>query len=83
MQFISTRAGEELQKLKVESCNGIQVLTFTFHTCFLEYLNMGEESFGAIPRFNWINLQSGLEWEEIKRPTISQPLHLMKRSKEK
>jgi hypothetical protein len=67
LKFVPTEAREELKKLIDESSNCVQDLILKFYNCALEYLYLWEESFDGAPIFNWINLRSVPEWNEIKK----------------
>ena len=45
----------------------MQDFNLKFYNCALEYLNLWEESFDGTPIFNWINLYSVPEWNEIEK----------------
>ena len=57
---------EDLNKLNNENSHCVQDLNLKFYNCALEYLNLWEESFDGASIFNWINLYSIPEWNEIE-----------------
>ena len=66
-RFIPTKGVEGQNKLNDENSHCVQDLNLKFFNCALEYLNFWEESFNGAPIFNWINLYSVSEWNEIEK----------------